>query len=65
MSDNYFMSDEFTKDATKSVREAIEQADALGLPKVYSPAPALPTQPVIVRLTTKKKQQEAIERSRD
>lgn len=54
MSENYFMSDEFAKDAAKSVREAIERADALGLPKAYSEARALPVPPVIVKLTTKK-----------
>ncbi len=51
MSDNYFMSDTFDKDAAKLVREAIAKTDALGLPKAYGATPELPEQPVIVRIS--------------
>ncbi|MET3135233.1 hypothetical protein AAKU55_005541 [Oxalobacteraceae bacterium GrIS 1.11] len=51
MSTNYVMSDAFNQAVIKSVQEAIAKADALGLPKAYSPAPELPEQPVIVQIS--------------
>ena len=47
---NYFMTDAFHTDAVKAVREAVAEADALGLPKAYSDGPELPEQPVIINM---------------
>lgn len=56
MSNNYFMSDAFQQDAVKAVQEAVDKADALGLPKAYDPTPVVvPEKTEVVRLTTKKK----------
>lgn len=57
---NYFMSKDFAKDAADAVREAVEKADAAGLPKAYSPTPAVPQEPVVVDIAdlAKKKPQD-------
>lgn len=55
MSTNYVMSEQFNIDAAESVRQAVKKADALGLPKAYDDAPCLPKQPVIVTITSHRK----------
>lgn len=55
MGTNYFMTDKFLDDASRAVQEAVQEADALGLPKAYVAAPDLPAEPVVVRVATRKK----------
>ncbi|MEC5218634.1 hypothetical protein RCH09_003608 [Actimicrobium sp. GrIS 1.19] len=50
MNGNYFMSDAFDKAVDKAIEEAVAKSDALGLPKTYNVAPALPEQPVVVNV---------------
>jgi hypothetical protein len=55
MGTNYFMTDKFLEDARRAVQEAVQEADALGLPKASVAGPELPAEPVVVRVATRKK----------
>jgi hypothetical protein len=55
MGTNYFMTDKFLEDASRAVQEAVQEADALGLPKAYVAAPVLPAEPVVAQVPARKK----------